>query len=299
MTATPKTSAAGAPLLVLAGMMTLGLTDNALRLVTVESSLWQFHLLRSLCALLMICGVAACGIGTVRPNNVAAVFGRSILVALSMLIYFGCLAVLPIGVVIAGLFTAPLFVVLISVFVLGQPVGVIRWLAVVIGFVGAVLVIQPDPAALDFIAFLPILAGLLYACGAVATRAWCEGEGTLSLTAGFFLLLGVFGAIGSLVFPDTAQGAAGFALRGWMPLTQSTVIWTAVQSIGALIGIAFLVRAYQGGEASFVAVFEYSLLIFASVWAYILWGETVSTVALFGMVLIAGAGGIIAMRTTS
>lgn len=287
-----------AALFVLGGMATLGLSDNFLRLVTTESSLWQFHVLRSAMALAMLGLAAAMGLGALRPRKPLAVVGRSALVSGAMVIYFGCLALLPIGVVVAGLFTSPLFVVLITLLFQGRNVGPTRWAAVICGFVGVVLVIQPNPAALNYVAFLPILAGLMYAGGAVATRAWCEGEDTLSLTAAFFAMLLVIGAVGCFVFPGGGSGADGFSMRGWMPLTAHTFWWIAVQSIGALVGIACLFRAYQIGEASFVAVFEYSLLIFASIWAYILWGETVSPLAMLGLVLIAGAGAVIAIRSS-
>jgi drug/metabolite transporter (DMT)-like permease len=214
-----------------------------------------------------------------------------------MLIYFGCLSVLPIGVVVAGLFTAPLFTLMITVVAQGKRVGPVRWGAVGVGFIGAMLVIRPDPAALDWVAFLPIVAGMLYAVGAVATRAWCEGEGTFCLTAGFFGMLAVFGAIGVLVLPAGGPlGHEGWVLRGWMPITGSFMFWTTVQAVGSLLGIGLIFRGYQLGEASAVAVFEYSLLVFASFWAWVLWGQTVGLLAICGMVLIALAGVVIALR---
>jgi len=164
------------------------------------------------------------------------------------------------------------------------------------GFIGALMVIRPDPANIDLVAFLPIFAGLLYAIGAVATRAWCEGEATLSLSAGFFLVLTLMGAVGCLVLSSTAVGAEGFALRGWMPLNASLTFWLAVQAVGALIGILCLFRGYQLGEASHVAVFEYSLLVFASAWAWYLWGQVVPPLGMFGMVLIILSGSVIALR---
>ncbi|SEV96915.1 EamA-like transporter family protein [Cognatiyoonia koreensis] len=295
---TAQTSAPGlAALFVLAGMMTLGLTDNFLRYVTEDSSLAQFHFIRGAFAFAMLAIAAAFGWGIIRPKKPLAVLGRSALVTGAMVIYFGCLSILPIGVVVAGLFTAPLFVVIITVLIQRQRVGPIRWAAVGVGFAGTLMVIQPDPAALDPVVFLPVVAGFLYACSAVATRAWCEGEGTLALTATFFAMLSLTGALGCLLLPGTGTGAAGFALRGWMPMTDANLFWIAVQSVGALIGIACLFRAYQVGEASFVAVFEYSLLIFASFWAYVLWQESVSLLAGLGMVLIALAGTIIAVRS--
>ncbi len=287
-----------AALMILAGMMTLGLTDNFVPFVTPDSSLSQFHLIRGGMVIAALVIAARFGVGALWPQNPMAVLGRSLFTAGAMVIYFGCLALLPIGVVVAGLFTAPLFVVLISVLFQGKRVGPMRWMAVVVGFVGALLVIRPDPAALDLVAFLPVCAGLLYAIGAVATRAWCEGEGTATLTVWFFGLLTLFGAVGVLVLPAGNGGdPAGFPLRGWMPLTPTLIGWYVAQAIGALIGIVLIFRGYQLGEASFVAVFEYSLLIFASFWAYILWGQTVPALGLLGMALIAMAGIVIAIRS--
>nr|WP_120504441.1 DMT family transporter [Sulfitobacter mediterraneus] len=281
-------------------MAALGLTDNFVPHISERGSLWQFHLVRSVMAFVVLGAVVAFGFGSLRAKRPVAVLGRSLFQAGAMLIYFGCLSVLPIGVVVAGLFTSPLFVVLISIMFQGKSVGLFRWTAVVIGFVGALMVIRPDPSALDPISFLPIVAGLLYAIGAVATRAWCEGESTLTLTAGFFGMLGVFGLIGVFVVSgDAPAGHDGFVLRSWGPLDAEMLFWFAVQAVGSLIGIGLIFRGYLLGEASHVAVFEYSLLVFASFWAWVLWDQTVPVLGLFGMVLIALAGSIIALRSTA
>lgn len=283
---------------ILGGMATLGLTDNFVPYISERGSLWQFHFVRSIMAFAILAVVVALGFGSLRAKRPVAVLGRSFFQAGAMLIYFGCLSVLPIGVVVAGLFTSPLFVVLISILFQGKRVGPFRWAAVIIGFVGALMVIRPDPSALDPVAFLPILAGLLYAVGAVATRAWCEGESTLTLTAGFFGMLGIFGLVGVMTVTGAApEGHAGFVLRSWGPLDGPMLFWFAVQAVGSLIGIGLIFRGYLLGEASFVAVFEYSLLVFASFWAWVLWDQGVPILGLVGMALIALAGSIIALRS--
>jgi drug/metabolite transporter (DMT)-like permease len=283
---------------VLCGMTALGLTDNFVPYISERGSLWQFHMLRSIMAFGVLGVVVALGFGALWPKRPLAVLGRSLFQAGAMLIYFGCLSVLPIGVVVAGLFTAPLFVVLISIVFQRKPVGPYRLAAVGLGFIGALMVIRPDPNALDVVGFLPIGAGLLYAIGAVATRAWCEGEGTLSLTAGFFGMLGVFGAIGVLLLPAGGPtGHEGFVVRAWGPIDGPMLFWIAVQAVGSLLGIGLIFRGYLLGEASHVAVFEYSLLVFASFWAWVLWDQTVTPFGLAGMGLIALAGIIIALRS--
>lgn len=297
----PQINPGMAALSILGGMFTLGLTDNFVPYISERGSLWQFHMVRSVMAVTLLLIVAALGFGMLRPKRPLAVIGRSLFQAGAMLIYFGCLSVLPIGVVVAGLFTAPLFVVLISVLFQGKTVGAFRWGAVVLGFVGAVMVIRPDPSDLDPVAFLPVIAGFLYAIGAVATRAWCEGETTLTLTAGFFGMLGIFGALGVLLISGQGapDGHAGFVLRSWGPLDGPMLFWFAVQAVGSLVGIGLIFRGYLLGEAGQVAVFEYSLLVFASFWAWVLWGDTITPLALAGMGLIAVAGIVISVRSSA
>ncbi|MEP3687211.1 MAG: DMT family transporter [Sulfitobacter dubius] len=287
-----------AALCAVSGMAALGLTDNFVPFITERGSLWQFHFVRGVMAVAILMVLAAFGFGILRPRRFWAVAGRSLFQAGAMLIYFGCLAFLPIGVVVAGLFTSPLFVLMISALFQGKRVGPWRWGAVVVGFAGALMVIRPDPSDLDPIAFLPLLAGGLYAIGAVATRAWCEGESTMVMTAGFFGMLAVMGAIGVLLLPGAeVTGAEGFVSRTWGPLDGPMWFWIAVQAAGSLVGIGLLVRGYQLGEAGHVAIFEYSLLIFASFWAYVLWDQQVPPLAFAGMALIALAGAVIALRS--
>lgn len=287
-----------AALSVLGGMFALGITDNFVPYISETGSLWQFHMLRGALAVVLLALVAAVGIGVIRPVSWRKVLSRSLFPATAMLIYFGCLSVLPIGVVVAGLFTAPMFVLLISVLFMGERVGLVRIGAVAIGFVGALLVIQPDPKALDPVAFLPIVAGMLYAVGAVVTRLWCAAESTISLSAGFFGMLTLFGAIGLLVLPAGGpEGFDGFVQRGWVPLTGDMMFWIAVQAAGSIIGIGLIFRGYLLGEAGYVAVFEYSLLVFASFWAWVLWDQTVGLVAFAGMACIAAAGAVITLRS--
>ena len=288
---------ARAALLILTGMAVLGFSDNLVPHISADSSLWQFHMIRGAMVVLALTIASLLGGGAIWPRKPKAVLARSTFTAGSMLIYFGCIAILPIGVVVAGLFTAPLFVLIISVLFQGRTVGWVRWASVALGFTGALMVIRPDPNALDIISFLPVGAGLLYAIGAIATRVWCEHEDTLTLSLWFFGLLTFFGLIGVLVLPSGDSGAAGFTLRGWMPLTSAMLGWYVALATGALTGIVCIFKAYQIGEASYVAVFEYSLLVFASFWAWKLWDQSVPPLSLFGMALIIVAGSIIAIRT--
>lgn len=279
------------------GMSIIGLIDNYVKLIAQEAGLWQFHLLRSA----MACGLmalAALVLGwRLRPRRWGAVAIRSLCGGVSMAVYFGALAVLPIAQVGAGLFTAPIFVLILSVLVFGQRVGRIRVLAAATGFAGVVMVLQPDITALQWATVLPMCAGLTWALTALTTRHLCDGETTLTLLFGFFATLGLIGAVGLGLMAAGLGDGVSFAGRGWVTPTPVFWLWTTVQAVGSIVAVGLLTRAYQVGETSYVAPFEYSFLIFAGFWGYVLYGETLGGWGLFGVALIIGSGAVIAVRS--
>ena len=294
---TPTTSAA---IMVLAAMAVLGLVDNFVTRIAEAHGLWQFHVVRSALVLpLLAVGAFALGL-RLRPRRWGAVAARSGFVAGGMMVYFGCLAFLPIGQVAAGLFTAPIFVTLISAAVLGHRVRLPEVAAVALGFVGILLILRPEGGALSPVAAVPVLGGLLYAIGQLGTREWCAGESTGSLLAGFFAALGLMGLAGlaaMALLPDRvlagASGEAAFVLRAWEPPDSVFWIFTVIQGLGSIVGVGLLSRAYQIAEARRVAVFEYALLVFASLWAWALWDQTIPAMTAAGMALIVAAGTLI------
>lgn len=290
-----------AAVLVLLSMGLFGLIDNFVRLVAAEGGLWQFHFLRSVVSLGLLVPLAMVLGARLRPLRPRRVLVRSLLNASAMVIYFGCLGFMPIAQVVAGLFTAPIFVVIFSVVLLREPVGPRRIFAVALGFVGIVLALRPEAGALTIWTGVPVLAGATYALGNIATRHWCAGETTLTLLGGFFACMLLFGGLGVgylALFPlPVAAGGDGFITRGWVAPQGMFLLLIVVQGVGSLVGVGLSIRAYQLADATIVAVFENTLLVFATIWAFILWDEAPDAPAIAGLALIAAAGVIIALRS--
>jgi drug/metabolite transporter (DMT)-like permease len=300
MTATKDHTLAAAGL-ILTYATIIGFTDNYVKVIAEAAGLWQFHFTRTLMAMTLL-GVAALVFKLrLRPVNPRAVLARSAIHGLAMVIYFGALAFLPVALVAAGLFTAPIFVLLISRFAYGHAIGPVRILAVAIGFLGVILVLGPEAmSGASVAALLPVIAGAMYAMGNIATREWCPEETAETLLAGFFLALGLIGALGmtALYFWPIAvpEGAAGFLQRGPVWVSGSFYFWTFVQAAGSLLGVEMMIRAYQITDASRASVLEYVILPASAFWSYLIWGETLTPLAVLGMVLIVAAGTMIALR---
>jgi drug/metabolite transporter (DMT)-like permease len=296
----PNRPLAAAGLMVIAAVI-IGFTDNFVQVIAGRQGLWQFHLTRTALALPMMAAVAPVLGLRLRPVKWRGVIARSAVMSTSMVIYFGCLGFLSVAEVAAGLFTAPIFVLLISRLAFGQRFGLWRLFAVFLGFGGAVLVLGLGAGQLRLVSVAPIGAAVLYAISNIATREWCAGESAATLTGGFFAALGLWGGAGLIlaaVVPHAVPaGADGFILRGWVAPDLPFLAVTAMQAAGSLIGVGLMVRAYQLAEASQVAVFEYLLLIASAIWGAVLWGQSFGPAAVLGMAAIIVAGAIIALRS--
>ena len=279
----------------------IGFTDNYVRVIAEEAGLWQFHFTRScMTAVLLGLGVAIWGF-RVRPRSWRAVVARSAIHGSAMVIYFGALAFLDVALVAAGLFTAPIWVLLISRFAYGHAIGPVQVMAVALGFVGVILVLGPEAlGGASMAALLPILAGALYALGNIATREWCGAESAQTLLAGFFGALGIIGAVGMValtLFPlEVPVGPDGFLQRGPVWASGEFYFWTFVQAAGSLMGVGMMIRAYQITDASRASVLEYVILPASAFWTWVIWGKGLEPLAVLGMVLIVAAGTLIALR---
>lgn len=290
-----------AAMLVLGAMAMFGLIDNFMRAAAETGGLWQFHLLRAVVALVLLAIVARVMRVSLRPQRPGRVFARSALNATAMVIYFGCLGFMPIAQAVAGLFTAPIFVVIFSVLLLGDRIGPLRIGAVATGFVGIILALRPEAGDLSLWTAVPVFAGAFYGLSNLVTRHWCAGEGTLTLLGGFFAMMLVAGLAGSVflaVWPlPVPPGGDGFITRGWVATEGIFMIVIVVQAVGSLVGVGMLIRAYQIADATMVAVFENTLLVFATLWAIVLWGEVPDALGFAGLALVLGAGITIALRS--
>ncbi len=274
-------------------MALVGAVDTTVVEIAKVVSVWQFFVVRTALAAPMICLIAWVIGMSLRPVSWRAVMLRSALIAAAMVLYFGALGFVPIAQALAGLFTAPIFILLITVFVQGKRIGIWRILAVGIGFLGVVLVLDPGSDGFHPAMAIPLLGGLLYASGSVITRTLCAQETTLSMLLGMFLWQAIFGLIGMAVAPVGDDFITRPVTWDLWPVAH----WIVAQAVLSLMGVGLIIWAYQNGEASHVTVFEYTIFIFGPLVAYLAFGQTVGPMALLGIALIAAAGTIIALRS--
>lgn len=278
-------------------MTIIGYADNLVVRIAAETGIWQFHLMRAMMALPMIAAIAWATGWQLWPRRVWPVAVRGVCLSLSMVCYFGALAFLTVAEAVAGLFTAPVFVLLLSALWFRQRIGGEVIAAVVLGFLGTLVVLRPDLTDVDWPALMSLAGGFFYALNALATRRMCAGETTLSLLLGFFVALLIFSVLGVLLTAmldaPSQAGPEGFMSRGWVTPSITVLALTLLQAVVAVVGVGLITRGYILAEAPQVAVFEYSLLIFAAFWGWVLWGDTLDMVACGGILLIFCSGALL------
>ncbi len=289
-------------LIIVGSMSVIGLVDNFIRHIAAEAGIWQFYLLRAILAVAIIAIYCAWKKQSMMPKRFWAVALRSIAAASAILIYFGSLSVMQIAEAGAALFSSPIFVLVLSVALLGIRIGIWRIAAVAAGFTGVLLVLKPHPGNLGLLVLIPACAGMLYALGQLATRHLCADEDTIVVVLGFFVANAFFGLCGLAYLELVGVGealaqTAPFFFTGWVEPTAKFWFWTAIQCVGSLIAVSGLIRGYQIADPTYVAVFEYSFVVFAGFWAWVIWNEIPDHLSMIGILMVIAAGIIITLRS--
>lgn len=290
-------------MLLMVGVMVLGLQDTLVKLVSDQTSFWQFQVVRSIgnTLLILLLAKASNGLEILIPKRPGFVFLRALLLSICMMFFFGAVTEISVAQMAAGLYTYPLFVTLLASPVLGEKIGPWRAGALLLGAIGSFIVLNPLSDAFHWLQIMPVCAGFFYACNVLTLRRWCRGESPLALALAVsltFTLFGMVGAtiIGLLPISEAARVAAPFVLISWPELTAFVLAFCLFASALNLAGNICLSRAYQTADSSLLAPMDFSYLIFVTLWAKLLFDAWPTSNAALGMVLIAAAGIITAIR---
>ena len=289
--------------LLLTGVFALAFQDSLVKLMSSQTSFWQFQALRSIgnVIFVFILALAAGGTRLLAPLSWKPVYLRAVLLIICMFFFFSGAPYLSVAQMAAGLYTYPLFVSLLATPVLGETVGPWRIGALLLGVVGAGFILNPWDASFSAVQLLPIMAGLFYALNILTLRRACRNESPLALAfatgvvyvasalAGIFLLA-------AFPFSPAIQQSMPFVAIGWPELTLLVAGFAILASVLNLCGNICVTRAYQTADSSWLTPLDFSYLLFAAIWGRVLFEQWPTGQAIIGMSLIASAGVITAWR---
>ena len=222
------------------------------------------------------------GLSSLRTRRPFAHALRGGLLFATVLSFFTALRGLTLAEAIAVTFTAPLFITALSVPLLGEAVGARRWAAVVVGFAGALIMVRPGTEAFRPEALLVLASALMFALAMLLTRRLTRTETNVALVTYTTLITGL--------------ASLPLAVLAWQAPSTTNLGLFAVVGIGSASGNYFLVLAYRNAPAAVVAPFDYTKLIWASVFGWMLWRESPEPAVWIGAAIVAAAGVYITRR---
>ena len=282
--AAPQHSAAAGIACVVGGIFFLTLSDANAKWLGSSYNPLQILFLRALIALPFVATLALWlgGRRVLRTAHPGLHLIRGAINVVSAYCFYLGLRLLPLAEATAIAFAAPLFVTALSVLILKERVDAKRWLAVLAGFAGVLIVVRPGTDAFQAATLLPLVTALLYAVMMITARGIGRGEGMLTTT--------LYIVLGQLVCSAVALPWV------WVTPVLDDLPYFGAVALFSTLGLALITQGFRIGPASVVAPFDYTGLIWATILGWIFWREAPDAYAYLGALFIAGSGVYIAVR---
>jgi len=274
------------------------INDMTVKLLSGDYALHEIILIRSIIGMAVLMAVIVPlegGWAVLRTNRLPMHVLRGLFVVITNMTFFLALAALPLADAVAIFFIGPLIITLFSVVFLGESVGPRRWIAVLMGLAGVIVMVRPGSAGFQLAALLPLIAAVAYASLQTLTRkiGGTEKAGTLTfyIQVSFILVGTIMGlTVGDGRFAGSGDPSIEFLLRAWIWPSSGDWWILLVLGISSTFAGYFISQAYRLCEAGLAAPFEYTAMVLAIFWGFVVFDEWPDAVAWVGISLIIGGG---------
>lgn len=283
-------------LYVCGGAFAIGLINLIIKSLSGDYSLTQFLVIRGLAALPVMAGLVLWegGLGGFRVVRPGIVILRGTIFFVATIAFGLAISQLAIADTISVYYIMPLLIAGLAGPVLGEHVPLYRWLALVVGFAGVLVIVSPGSGVLKWGALIALFGATIESFGQLTSRLMAANKSsaigfyqTLIIFAGS---LGLAGVMAGGSFEESLHPSLDFLTRAW--------IWPAPADLGLMIlcgpitaiAVWLYVHAYKIAQASFIAPFDYTSLIWAALSGFVFFGEIPATTTWIGAAVVAAAG---------
>lgn len=292
----------GITLLVIA-LLVFAAQDAIVKFLSIRYEVIQLLTWRIIFVVLMLIaiGLSSHGLKIMVTSNWPLMCLRGVMAFLAFSNYYIALKIMPLGQAATIYMTAPLFVTALSVPLLGETVGLRRWIAVTIGFAAVVYMLNPGADVFRLISALPLLSALFYSLIPIITRKIDSRENSLTIafytaTTYCVLCLLVSGAVHLWPAGNEQNGLWAIIAQPWIALDIRAWLLIVLSSIMFTVGVLCLTMAYRTAPVSTLAPFEYSYLVWAMLAGFIVFSDIPVLRTWVAAAVIAGSGIYIAFR---
>ncbi|MGQ0484822.1 MAG: DMT family transporter [Hyphomicrobiales bacterium] len=287
------------------GVMIFSTQDAIIKSVSGDHAVTQAIVIRGLVALPILALLVQyeTGLGHLRSRNFRTLIVRGLIMLVAYTTYYLAFPALPLAEAIALFFIAPIYITIMAGPLLGERVTLKSWLAVLAGFAGVLIILQPGSALFEPAALLSLVSAATYALSMIIARRLGVSEPATVMAfyqnavylTGAAVMAGLFALTGVERF---GHPSLDFLVRPWTWPALDDLLLMGACGIIAAIAASLLTHAYRMAEANLVTVFEYTGMIWGPLWGFLFFAEIPRWTTFAGMALIAAAG-IYAVRAAS
>ena len=279
------------------GVFIFSLQDAIIKQVSGGYALTEVVCIRSCVGLpiLLVLVQREAGLGALISSHLLPLALRALIMFGAYTAYYMAFPALPLADAVALYFTVPLFVTALAGPVLGEHIGWKVWAAVVLGFAGVVVMLQPGTGLFEPAALLSLISAVLYASAMLMARKMGTRLPTSVMAFyqnGFFLLgSGLAATLLHLAGIEHAtHPSVAFLVRPWLMPSPVDGLLIGICGVVAAVGTMFLTAAYRVAQSSTVTPFEYTGILWAPLWGFLFFSEVpkLSTFAGAAIILVAG-----------
>lgn len=266
------------------GVACLSVNDAIAKILTASYSPVQILFMRNLVALpfALLVTVTMGGPGALRSRRPAAHLLRGVLWIGATILFFTSIMHLPLAEATALVFVAPLFITALSALFLAEAVGWRRWLAVIAGFIGVLVIIRPGGDAFQPVSLLPVATAFVYALLMLSAR-WVDPRESV------WTLLLYLTAVGALL----SDFLAPFF---WTAIHPGDIWLFAAIALFGTAGMTMMTQAFRLAPAALVAPLDYTALPWAATLGWLIWNDVPDFATFLGATIIIASGVFIILR---
>lgn len=287
------------------GVFTFSIQDAILKGLSGDHAVTLAIVVRSLVGLPILLAMVhfECGLKKLLSSKWKILTLRGLILLTSYTTYYMAFPALPLAEAIALFFISPIFVTILASAFLHEKVTPKAWGAVIAGFIGVLIILQPGSGLFEPAALLSLFSAGSYACSMVLARKYGADEpstvmafyvNAVYMIAAALIALGFnLGGIEALGHPSL-----DFLVRPWAMPNVRDLMLMGLCGVIAAVAMSLLTHAYRMANANLVTVFEYTGMIWVPLWGYLFFAEVPKLTTLLGTAIIIAAG-IFAVRSAA
>ena len=264
-------------ILILIAMMVFSVQDGIMKHIFNFVSLYEVYLIRTLVSFALILTFLKIKKKKIvfKSQYPLLTFCRVILFFFGFSSFYISLTVLPLGFATALFFVTPFLITIFAHFFLKEEIGIRRWSAVVVGFIGVYITLNPDFNNFNYLSLLPILCAFCYSLSMIIIKKTSEKDSVYTQTFTFYFGAIIFSTIFYFLIGDgqyntSDHPASQFIFREWFVDLESSILFMATTGLTATVAFLLLFTAYSIASPAVVSPFEYSILLWSPLigWVY-------------------------------